>query len=181
MRKPPIPRAVPHRLQRERWAAAGACGVLAIGHAARAAVDAQHLAYLSVLDVLAIAAAIGAGLQLALVDDSISWCTAAGLAALVGAGSLVSLTVGFPGANRTGIDAVSLVVLLASAYVVLATGIRWAERRRVERDGTCESHPASATRREHLRTPRPVHLAGQAPRGMARARRATRDPARPAA
>ena len=66
MRKPPIPRAVPHRLQRERWAAAGACGVLAIGHTARVAVDAHHLAYLSVLDVAAIVASIGAGVQLAL-------------------------------------------------------------------------------------------------------------------
>ena len=42
MRKPPIPRAVPHRLPRERWATAGACGVLALGHATRAAVDAHH-------------------------------------------------------------------------------------------------------------------------------------------
>ena len=100
MRKPPIPRAVPHRLQRERWAAVGACGVLVLGHAARAVVDAHHLAYLSVLDVLAIAAALGAGAQLVLVDDAISWYSAVGLASLVAAASFVSLTVGSRSGER---------------------------------------------------------------------------------
>ena len=181
MRKPPIPRAVPHRLQRERWAAAGACGVLAIGHTARVAVDAQHLAYLSVLDVVAIFACVGAGVQLTLIDDDISWGTAAGVAVLAAAGSLVSLTVGFPGTSPTGIGVVSVVILAASACVLLAVALRWAGAQRSARAGISETHPAVATRRAPLRTPRNARLAAPARPGTERARRAHRDPARPAA
>ena len=181
MRKPPIPRAVPHRLQRERWAAAGACGVLVLGHIARAVVDAHHLAYLSVLDGLAVAAAAGAGAQLAIVDDAISWCSAGGVAALVAAGSLVSLTVGFPGTNPAGIDALPLILLVASAVVLVATADRWSEQRRVERRDGSRAHPSRATRRAHLRRLQPAHHAVRALRGTERARRAHRDPARPAA
>lgn len=181
MRKPPIPRAVPHRLQRERWAAVGACGVLALGHIARAVVDAHHLAYLSVLDVLAIAAAAGAGAQLALIDDAISWCSAAGVAALVAAASLVSLTVGFPGTNPTGLGAVPGILLVISVGVLLATADCWSERRRVARRDGSSAHPARAMRQAHLRRLQPVHHAARALRGTERARRAHRDPARPAA
>lgn len=181
MRKPPIPRAVPHRLQRERWAAVGACGVLALGHAARAVVDAHHLAYLTVLDVLAVAAAIGAGLQLLLVDDAISWYATAGLASLVATASLVSLTIGFPGASSTGLSGVPLILLAASACALVTAGFRWAEQPRVTRDETYTAHPAGVTRPERLRRPPPEPLAAQAPRGTGRARRARRDPARPAA
>ena len=181
MRKPPIPRAVPHRLQRERWAAAGACGVLALGHATRAAVDARHLAYLSVLDLLAVAATLGAGLQLTLVDDAISWYSAAGVAALVGAASLVSLTVGFPGTDPTGLGTVSLILLVVSAGVVVAASMRWADHRRNTRDGASDADPDRVTRPAHLRTRRLAPLVGRAPRGRARARRARRDPAHPAA
>jgi hypothetical protein len=179
MRKPPIPRAVPHRLQRERWAAAGACGVLAIGHTARVAVDAHHLAYLSVLDVVAIFASVGAGMQLALIDDDISWGTASGVAILAAAGSLVSLTVGFPGTDPAGIGVVSVIVLAASVCLLAAAGIRWAEARRAAR--ATPTHPAAATRPERPRTPPTARRVGPARRGTERVRRAHRDPARPAA
>jgi hypothetical protein len=181
MRKPPIPRAVPHRLQRERWAAVGACGVLALGHAARAVVDAHHLAYLSVLDVLAIAAALGAGAQLVLVDDAISWYSAVGLASLVAAASLVSLTVGFPGASSTRLNGIPLMLLLASACVLVTAGFRWVEQHRVTRDEVYAAHPAGLTRRARLRRPQPAPHAARAPRGTGLVRRARRDPARPAA
>jgi hypothetical protein len=181
MRKPPIPRAVPHRRRRERWAAVGACGVLVLGHAARAVVDAHHLAYLSVLDVLAVAAALGAGAQLLLVDDAISWYSAVGLASLVATASLVSLTVGFPGANSTGWAGVPLILLLASACVLVTAGLRWAEQRHMTRDEARAVRAAGVTRRARLRRPPPALRAERAPRGTGPVRRARRDPARPAA
>ena len=94
-----------------------ACGVLALGHATRAAVDAPHTAYLSVLDTLAVAAALGAALQLALVDDDLSWLSAGGVALLLGTLSTVGLTVALPG-EATRYPLLSVVMLGASAFVV---------------------------------------------------------------
>src|SRR5690242_4342315 len=118
MRKPPIPRAVPHQSPRERWATAGACGVLALGHATRAAVDSQHAAYLTVLDSLGVAAAVGVGAQLVLVDDALSWFSAACVAALLGASAIVTLTIGFPGSSPTRYAVLSIVTIAASAFVI---------------------------------------------------------------
>lgn len=162
MRKPPIPRAVPHQRPRERWATAGACGVLALGHATRAAVDAPHAAYLSVLDTLGVAAAVGVALQLTLVDDELSWLSAGGVAILLGAASVVALTVGLPGATATRYPLLSVFMLATSAFVV-------AESARALR------RPEPLRRRPH------VHPAVRARRGTARARATHRGPERPAA
>jgi hypothetical protein len=162
MRKPPIPRAVPHRSPRELWATAGACGVLALGHAARAAVDAPHAAYLSVLDSLGVAAAVAVGAQLLAVDDPLSWFSAAGVAALLGASAIVALTVGLPGSDPTRFAAVSLITIAASAFVIVEALL-------------------ALTRPELLRTRPRAHHAARARRGTARAPGAHRDPARPAA
>jgi len=181
MRKPPIPRAVPHRPPRERWAAAGACGVLVLGHATRAAVDSQHVAYLTVLDSVGVIAAAGVGVQLALVDDAISWYSAAGVAALLGSASIVSLTVGFPGTNPQGLSIVGLVSLVASVFVVYQAVAVLTERRRLGRDAASAGHPSAATRPGHLRRPRPAHHVARARQGTAPVRATRRDPARPAA
>ena len=141
MRKPPIPRAVPHRPPREHWATVGACGVLALGHATRAAVDSHHVAYLSILDLLGVAAAIGVGIQIALVDDGVSRVLAAGVAALLGAASIVSVTIGFPGAAPAGFGLVPLVTLAASAYVLGASLVTHLVRRRTERGHAPARHP----------------------------------------
>jgi len=162
MRKPPIPRAVPHRSPRERWATAGACGVLALGHAARAAVDAPHAAYLSVLDSLGVAAAIGVGVQLLAIDDPLSWFSGACVAALLGLSAIVALTVGLPGSSPTRFAAVSLITIAASAFVIVEAA-------------------RALTRPEPLRTRPRAHRAARARRGTARAPGAHRDPARPAA
>jgi hypothetical protein len=162
MRKPPIPRAVPHRSPRERWATAGACGVLALGHAARAAVDAPHAAYLSVLDTLGVAAAVGVAVQLLAIDDPLSWFSAACVAALLGASAIVALTVGLPGSSPTRFAAVSLITIAASAFVIVEAA-------------------RALTRPEPLRTRPREHRAVRARRGTARAPAAHRDPARPAA
>lgn len=179
MRKPPFPRAVPHRQSRERWAAAGSCGVLAIGHAMRAAADAHHLAYLSVLDVVAIVAALGAGLQLLLVDDLISWWSAAGVATLLGAVSLVTMTVGFPGRPAAGLLAEPAISLCASGAVIVAALVRGNRAYAVRRDGDSEPR-AAVTPPARLRTLLPARHVARAPRGTERAREAHRDPARPA-
>ena len=181
MRKPPIPRAVPHRPLRERWAAAGACGVLAVGHATRAVVDAQHVAYLSVLDGLCGAAAIAAAVQLARVDDEISWGSAAGVAALLGTATIASLTLGFPGMGAVAFGPAATVTLAACAYVLFRSTVVLLERRRDHRVVSLLDHPSVATRRERLRTPRPARLAARARRGTAPAPAARRGPARPAA
>jgi hypothetical protein len=182
MRKPPIPRAVPHRSPRERWATVGACGVLVLGHAARAAVDAPNLAYLSVLEAFAAAAALGVGLQLAFVDDAIAHMSAAGVAALLAAASIVSLTVGFPGSDPDGLGRlVPLITLVASAYLLFASAAALFELREHDRERAWAVHPSASTRRVHPRRLRLSHLAARAPRGTARAPEARRDPARPAA
>ena len=162
MRKPPIPRAVPHQRPNERWATAGACGVLALGHATRAAVDAPHAAYLSVLDTLAVAAAVAVVLQLVFVDDDLSWLSAGGVALLLGAASLVGLTVVLPGTRATRYPILSVVMVAASAFVVF-------EALRALR------------RPELLRRRRPVPPAARARRETERAPAARRGPARPAA
>jgi hypothetical protein len=92
--------------------------VLALGHATRAAVDAPHAAYLSVLDVLGVAAAIGVALQLARIDDELSWLSASGVALLLGLASAVSLTVGLPGSSATRYPALSLLMLALCAFVI---------------------------------------------------------------
>ena len=181
MRKPPFPRAVPHRPPREHWATVGACGVLALGHATRVAVDSHHVAYLSILDLLGLAAALGVGIQIALVDDGISRVLAAGVAALLGAASIVSVTIGFPGAAPDGFGLVPLFTLAASAYVLGASIVGHVARRRTERDHASARHPSAPTRRAHLRTRRLAHRVVRAPRGTAPARGARRGPARPAA
>src|SRR3989442_7851650 len=119
MRKPPIPRAVPHRSPRERWATAGACGVLALGHATRAAVDAPDAAYFSVLDALGVAAAVFVGVQLLAIDDRLSWFSAECVAALLGASAIVALTIGLPGSSPTRFAAVSMITIAASAFVIV--------------------------------------------------------------
>jgi peptidoglycan/LPS O-acetylase OafA/YrhL len=162
MRKPPIPRAVPHRRPGERWTTVGACGVLALGHATRAAVDAPHAAYLSVLDVLAVAAAIGVVLQLAFVDDELSRLSAGGVAVLLGAANIVGLTVALPGTHETRYPLLSLVMLATSAFVVF-------EALRALR------------RPERLRTRQIALPAARARRETAPAPAARRDPERPAA
>jgi len=162
MRKPPIPRAVPHQRPSERWATAGACGVLALGHATRAAVDAPHAAYLSVLDILAVAAAVGVMLQLVLVDDDLSWLSAGGVALLLGVANVVGLTVALPGTGGTRYPGLSIVMLGASVFVVVAS--------------------LRALRRpEPLRTQQPVHPAARARRETEPARATRRGPERPAA
>lgn len=187
MRKPPFPRAVPHRFSRERWAAVGACGVLALGHATRAAVDAHHLAYLAVLDALSSAAAVGVGAQLLFVDDSISWWSAGGVASLLAAGSVVTLTVGFPGTNPVGLGTASAVTLLASVAVLGATATRWVQAHNTERYVGRDVHPVGTghagalTRRVRPRIPRNARLVARAQPETARAREARPDPARPAA
>ena len=181
MRKPPIPRAVPHRLPRERRATAGACGVLVLGHVTRAVVDARHLPYLSVLDLLAVAAAIGVAAQIFLVDDAFARISAAALAGLLGAASIVSLTVGFPGSDADGLTALPLIMLAASAYLLGTSIVALFELRRADRARAAAGHPSAATRPVRLRTRRPSLLAGRAPRGRARVPAAHRDPARPAA
>ena len=162
MRKPPIPRAVPHRSPRERWATAGACGVLALGHATRAAVDAQHAAYLTVLDSLGVAAAIGVGVQLLAIDDALSWFSAACVAALLGLSSIVTLTIGFPGSSPTRYAALSIVTIAASLFVMAVSAL-------------------ALMRPERPRTRPHVPLVARARRGTARAPATRRDPARPAA
>lgn len=162
MRKPPIPRAVPHRRPSERWATAGACGVLALGHATRAAVDAPHAAYLSVLDTLALAAAVGVAVQLACIDDELSWLSATGVAMLLGVSSVVALTVGLPGASATRYPALSVVMLAACAFVIASS--------------------ARAVRRPALpRRLRRAHPVARVRRGTARGPAARRGPERPAA
>jgi hypothetical protein len=162
MRKPPIPRAVPHRRPGERWTTVGACGVLAFGHAARAAVDAPHAAYLSVLDLLAVTAALGVVLQLVFVDDDLSWLSAGGVAVLLGAANVVGLTIALPGTNATRYPLLSFVMLAASAFVVF-------EAQRALR------------RPERLRTRQTAPPAARARRETAPAPAARRDPERPAA
>lgn len=181
MRKPPIPRAVPHRLPREHWATAGACGVLVLGHTTRAVVDVRHLPYLSVLDLLAAAAAIGVGAQILLVDDALARIAAAALAALLGAASIVSLTVGFPGSDADGLTALPLITLAASVYLLVTSIVALFELRRADRVRAAAGHPSASTRPVRLRTRRLSLLAGRAPRGRAPAPAARRDPARPAA
>jgi len=151
MRKPPIPRAVPHRPPRERWATAGACGVLALGHATRAAVDAQHVAYLSVLDTLGVAAAVGVGLQLAYVDDALSWLSAGGVAVLLGLAGLVALTAGFPGASPTRYPLLSVVTLGASVFVIAESALALRPPERLRRQP--RAHPAARARRGTVRVP----------------------------
>ena len=162
MRKPPIPRAVPHRSPRERWATVGACGVLALGHATRAAVDAPHAAYLSVLDALGVAAAVFVGVQLLAIDDPLSWFSAASVAALLGASEVVALMIGLPGSSPTRFAAVSLITIAASAFVIVEAA-------------------RALTRPERLRIRPRAHRAVRARRGTARAPGARQDPARPAA
>ena len=162
MRKPPIPRAVPHRRPSERWMTVGACGVLALGHATRAAVDAPHAAYLSVLDTLAVAAALGVVLQFLLVDDDLSWLAAGGIAVLLGAANVVGLTIALPGTHETRYPFLSVVMLAASAFVIVAAV------RALRRPG-------------RLRTRQTAPLAARARREMAPAPAARRDPERPAA
>jgi hypothetical protein len=181
MRKPPIPRADPRRLPREHWATAGACGVLVLGHAARAVVDVRQLPYLSVLDLLAAAAAIGVGAQIFLVDDALARISAASLAALLGAASIVSLTVGFPGTETNGFAAIPLITLAASVYLLVTSIAALFELRRTNRERAASGHPSASTRPVRLRTRRLSLPAGRAPRGRARDPEARRDPARPAA
>jgi hypothetical protein len=140
----------------------GACGVLALGHVTRAAVDVPHAAYLSVLDVLAVAAALGVALQLLVVDDDLSWLAAGGTALLLGAANIVGLTVALPGTNETRYPLLSFVMLAASAFVVVEV------LRALRRPG-------------RLRTQRPALPAARARRETAPAPAAHRDPERPAA
>jgi hypothetical protein len=161
MRKPPIPRAVPHRRPSERWLTAGACGVLALGHATRAAVDAPHAAYLAVLDTLGLAAAVAVAVQLWYIDDELSWLSAIGVSILLGVSSVVALTVGLPGAT-TRYPALSVLMLAACASVI--------------------SQAVLVLRRPELLRTRPrAHHAAQARRGRARGPAARPGPERPAA
>jgi hypothetical protein len=185
MRKPPFPRAVPQRKPRECRVAVGACGVLALEHATRAAVGRPAI-YLSLLDLLAFAAAAGVGAQLALVDDAISWLAAASVAVLLGSASIVAAAGGLPGANG-GLGG-PLVSVLASVSVLAAAAVhghrvRDAGRPRGTSAETSRAdHPAAAaTRPGRPRTPRPARLVARARQGTARARAARPDPARPAA
>ncbi len=162
MRKPPIPRAVPHRRPSERWLTAGACGVLAFGHATRAAVDAPHAAYLAVLDTLGLAAAVAVAVQLWYIDDELSWLSAIGVSILLGVSSVVALTVGLPGATTTRYPALFVLMLAACAFVI--------------------SQAVLVLRRPELLRTRPrAHPAVRARRGTARGPAARPGPERPAA
>jgi len=162
MRKPPIPRAVPHQRPSERWLTAGACGVLALGHATRAAVDAPHAAYLSVLDTLGLAAAVAVAVQLWYIDDELSWLSAIGVSILLGLSSVVALTVGLPGANTTRYPALSVLMLATAVFVI--------------------SRAALVLRRPELPRRRPrAHPAARARRGTGPGPAARRGPERPAA
>ena len=95
--------------------------------------------------------------------------------------SLVSLTVGFPGTNPSGLGAVPLLLLITSAGVLIVTGVRRDRQRGGRAQTRVRRIPTRATRPARPRTPRPAHRAARARRGTAPARRAHRDPARPAA
>jgi hypothetical protein len=169
MRKPPVPRAVLHRDSRGRRLGAVGCGALAAAETLRVATATTHVAYLAVLLGLGALAAAAAGIQLLLIDDVISWLCAVAVVIVLGACEIVLRTVGFPGVTTSTFDLLGTAALTASVIVVAAAAAQWRTARTV------------VTRQELLRTPPRERHVAPTQQGMARARRAQRGRARPAA
>ncbi len=165
MRKPPVPRAVPHRGSYGRLVAIGACGVLAAVHATRAVIEVGDVAYVAVLLTLGAAGAAAAAIQLSIVDDAISWACTAAVATVLGGSNVVALVAGLPGTSSNGVSAGDAIAI-GSAVLALAV---WAARR------------TEVSRPQHPRTPRLELHVRRALRGTELARGAPRGPARPAA
>ena len=166
MRLSPTPPDRPWRGSFGRGTALAACGTLLLVHAARAVILAGGFPYLALLSALAAAAALVCALQLARIDDAISWRCTTALGVVLLAGYASVLIFGLPGPRTAHLTPGVALAVVASVILASAGFIRGLD---------------DLTRLRRPRTSRLAHPAAQAPRGTGPVRPAPPGRARPAA